>query len=739
MNTFALAPLILVFPVIGILFNGLVGRRFVVADRKSGERWSGWFATSMVFAAFLVSISLLGSEIATGYHAEIIPIFTWINIPAANFTVPWAMQIDTLSVTMMLVVTGVGSLIHVYAIGYMHGDPNFSRFFAYFNLFIFFMLILVSANNYLMTFVGWEGVGLCSYLLISFWWDRVDEDGKAMNADAGRKAFIVNRVGDFAVIIAMTMLFWTFGTLNYEPVFAKAVEFFVAGEMVTIGSATFSIDAVITIVTALFLLGVAGKSAQIPLYVWLPDAMAGPTPVSALIHAATMVTAGVFLIVRSNVLYELARISDVQIFGFISSPELVAYTGAFTALLAALIAFTQWDIKKVLAYSTVSQLGFMVAAAGMGAYVAAMFHLVAHAFFKALLFLGSGSVIHGMEHGHHEVAHSHGDDAHHEEDKFDPQDMRTMGGLRHRMRETFVVYLIGALALAGIVPFAGFWSKDEILAHGYTHVRFVFVLLVIAAFGTAFYVGRQLQLTFFGKARSEAAEHAHESPRLMTVPLMILAALTTVGGLLNMPFLSRTISESYEGHPEGIWLALEAWLEHSIASFEYAVEGVVQLPKTPVIISPLVAGLSTILAIIGLVIGILLYRRQPETAEDPDPLQKTPIWWFSILPLETLYMKTIVPGFKRFAYWLAIPVDWNFWHDFVHDRLIRDSFVTFSTFLAEVFDPLGVDGVVNGTGKVTRKLSQAFGSLQTGYVRTSALSIFLGAVALIIYFLFLAR
>jgi len=739
MNTFALAPLILVFPVIGILFNGLVGRRFVDADRKSGERWSGWFATIMVFAAFLVSLSLLGSEVANGYHIEIIPLATWINIPAANFTVPWAMQIDTLSVTMMLVVTGVGSLIHMYAIGYMHGDPNFSRFFAEFNLFIFFMLILVSANNYLMTFVGWEGVGLCSYLLISFWWDRVDENGKAMNADAGRKAFIVNRVGDFAVIIAMTMLFWTFGTLNYEPIFAQAVEFFEEGKAVTIGSATFSIDAVITIVTALFLLGVAGKSAQIPLYVWLPDAMAGPTPVSALIHAATMVTAGVFLIVRSNVLYELARISDVQIFGFISSPELVAYTGAFTALLAALIAFTQWDIKKVLAYSTVSQLGFMVAAAGMGAYVAAMFHLVAHAFFKALLFLGSGSVIHGMEHGHHEVAHDHGNNAHHGEEKFDPQDMRTMGGLRHRMRVTFIVYLVGALALAGIVPFAGFWSKDEILAHGYQHVKFVFLILAIAAFGTAFYVGRQLQLTFFGKPRSEAAEHAHESPKLMTIPLMVLAVLTTIGGLMNMPFMTRTISESYNGHPEGIWLALEAWLEHSLASFEYTAEGILSLPKTPVVISPLVAGLSTLLAIIGLVIGFLIYRRQPKTAEDPDPLQKTPIWWFSILPLETLYMKTIVPWFKRFAYWLAFPVDWEFWHNFVHDRLIRDMFVSFSTFLAEVFDPLGVDGVVNGTGKVTRKLSQVFGSLQTGYVRTYALSVFLGAIVLIIYFLFLAR
>ncbi|MFN2134727.1 MAG: NADH-quinone oxidoreductase subunit L, partial [Candidatus Promineifilaceae bacterium] len=401
--------------------------------------------------------------------------------------------------------------------------------------------------------------------------------------------------------------------------------------------------------------------------------------------------------------------------------------------LAALIAYTQWDIKKVLAYSTISQLGYMVAAAGMGAYVAAMFHLVAHAFFKALLFLGSGSVIHGMEHGHHEVAHGHGDDG------FDPQDMRTMGGLRHRMPVTFVVYMIGALALAGIVPFAGFWSKDEILAHSQRHVFLVFLALVIAAVGTAFYVGRQLQLTFFGKPRSEAADHAHESPWIMTVPLMVLAFLTTIGGLMNMPFFTRQISEAHDGHPEGIWLALEAWLEHSIHSFEYAVEGIVNLPKTPVVLSPLVAGLSTVLAILGLAVGFMIYRRNPKTAEDPDPLQRTPIWWLSILPLNTFYMKGVVPAFNRFAHWLAFPFEWNFWHDFVHNNLIRDTFVSFANFLANVIDTEGVDGVVNGTGKVTRRLSQALGVLQTGYVRTYALSVFLGAVALIIYFLFLAR
>jgi len=733
MNAFGLAPLILILPLIGILFNGLVGRRFVAANRRIGERWSGWFATAMVMGAFIVSILLMYSLVNNDFHAEIIPLFSWIVIPAANLSIPWALQIDTLSVTMMLVVTGVGSLIHIYAIGYMHGDPNFSRFFAYFSLFIFFMLILVSANNYLVTFVGWEGVGLCSFLLISFWWDRVDKDGVPMNANAGRKAFVMNRIGDFGVILAIILLFWTFGTLNYQPLFASATEMFVSGEMVEFGSVSLSIGVVLTAVTALFLLGVAGKSAQIPLYVWLPDAMAGPTPVSALIHAATMVTAGIFLIVRSDVLYEIARESGVLIFGLISSPNLVAYVGGLTALFAGLIAFTQTDIKKVLAYSTVSQLGFMVAAAGMGAYVAAMFHLIMHAFFKALLFLGSGSVIHGMEHGHHELAH------HGHEDDFDPQDMRTMGGLRHRMKTTFWVYLIGALALAGIAPLGGFWSKDEILVHGSENLFGDYLLLLIAALCTAFYVGRMLQLVFFGKPRHEAAEHAHESPRIMTWPLIVLAALTLFGGFMNLPFVIEARAEAANRQSEDFYLGLEGWLEHTIQSFELTEEGIVHLPETPIVLSPTVAGSSLLLAILGLTLGFLIYRRRPQKATDPDPLQRTPIWWLSILPLNSLYMKVFVPLFNRFAAWLAFAVDWNFWHDFVHDNLIRDMFVTFASFLADVIDAQGVDGAVNGAGKVTRSFAGALGRLQTGHVRNYALSIFLGAVVLLIYFLYFAR
>ncbi len=761
MNTFSLAPLILYLPLAGLLFNGLIGRGFVNRNRASGERLTGWLATLMTLGAFAVSVTLLISLATNGFEAWFVPIFTWIDIPAANFQVNWTLQVDTLSVTMMLVVTGVGSLIHIYAIGYMRGDPDFSRFFTYLNLFIFFMLILVSGSSYLVMFVGWEGVGLCSYLLISFWWDRLDKHGVPANANAGRKAMVMNRIGDFGVLLAMFLLFWTFGTLDYKPIFENAPEFFAAGHVVQFGGLNVPLAAVLTAVTALFLLGVAGKSAQIPLYTWLPDAMAGPTPVSALIHAATMVTAGVYLLVRSNVLYEIVRESGHLIFGLISTPDLVAWVGALTAFFAGLIAFSQNDIKKVLAYSTVSQLGFMVAAAGMGAYVAAMFHLITHAFFKALLFLGSGSVIHGMEHGHHETSQGHGDshaaqgshlaaesDADHVssdkpghggEDGFDPQDMRYMGGLRHRMRTTYIVYLIGALALAGIFPLAGFWSKDEILLHAQTHEMPIFIVLALAALGTAFYVGRQLIMVFFGKPRHAAAEHAHESPRLMTVPLIVLSILTILGCLLNLPYLSAAEAERNDMHPRGFWLLLEQWEEHSIPAFELSEEGIIHLPHTPVVFSPVVAGLSLLLAVTGLALAYLVYRGRPRTYDEPDRLARTPIWWWSVLPLNTLYMRGFVPLFNRFAVWLAEKVDGAFWHDFIHDRVIRDIFVTFADFSANVLDTQGVDGLVNGAGSVTRRLAGALRLTQTGYARTYALAVFLGAVGLLVYFLVMAN
>ena len=736
MGIFALAPLVLVFPVIGVLFNGLVGRRFVNANRSTGEKWSGWFASIMALSSFVVAVLMFVGLQGNGYHAEVVHLFDWIHIESADFTVPWAFQIDTLSVTMMLVVAGVGSLIHIYAIGYMHGDPNFSRFFTYLNLFLLFMLILITGNNYLMLFVGWEGVGLCSFLLIGFWFDRTDEKGQAMNANAARKAFVANRVGDLAMILAMSLTFWTFHTLEFQPVFDHAVEMFESNEMVHFGAFSATLGSVLTAITALFLIGAAGKSAQIPLYVWLPDAMAGPTPVSALIHAATMVTSGIYLIVRSNVLFEIVRESGTLVLGIISSPDLVAYVGAATALLAGLIAFTQFDIKKVLAYSTVSQLGFMVAAIGMGAYVAGMFHLVTHAFFKALLFLGSGSVIHGMEHGHHEVSHGH----HDTHDHFDPQDMRTMGGLKDKMRTTFTVYMIGALALAGIPILAGFWSKDEILAHANEHNFAVYIVLSLAAVCTAFYMGRQLKMVFFGAPRHEAAEHAHESPPVMTIPLWILAGLSVIGGLLNLPFFTESIAEANHHHAGGLWLAIEGWLEHSIEAFHLSEEGIVHLPHTPVVFSLFVAGISTLLAVGALFLAFnIVYGDKPETADQPDPLQSTPIWWFAILPLNTLYMRFLIPAFNRLAVWLADTIDWAFWHDFVHNNIIRDFFVGFAGFAADVLDTNGVDGIVNGAGKAAQGLANIIRQSQTGYARNYALSVFLGAVALLAYFLLMAN
>ncbi len=751
MNVYGFAPLLLIFPAIGVLFNALLGHRFVRPDPEAahndaaGEKWSGWVASIMALASFAVAVGLFFALIGNDFHMGTVPLFDWIRIPAADFNVPWAMQVDTLSVTMMLVVAGVGSVIHIYAIGYMHGDKGFARFFAYMNLFLFFMLILVSANNYLMLFVGWEGVGLCSYLLIGFWFDEVDEDGKAVNANAARKAFVVNRIGDFAVIVAMILLFWTLGSLEFESVFSSAVELFEEGQRFTILGQSVTIGGVLAVVTTLFLIGAAGKSAQIPLYVWLPDAMAGPTPVSALIHAATMVTSGIYLIARSNVLYEIVRVVAEEGSVWLASPTLVAYVGAATALLAGIIAFTRFDIKKVLAYSTVSQLGFMIAAVGMGAYVAGMFHLVTHAFFKALLFLSAGSVIHGVEHGHHHLAHDeHGDD--HEEEAFDPQDMRIMGGLRRRMPTTYWVYLIGALALSGIFPLAGFWSKDEILAHANQHNVGVYILLTLAAICTAFYMGRQIKLVFFGEPRHEAAEHAVESPPLMTTPLVILAALAVVGGALNLPFLTAGMAEAAHNHPEGIFLGLEGWLEHSLAAFELSEEGLVNLPLIePPAISPVVAGLSLLFAVGSFVLAFyVVYGRRPETAEERDPLRDVPvigpaIWAFAVLPLNTLFMEYVVPAFNRAADWLAHAVDWTFWHDFVHDNVIRDVFVGFANFTSDVLDKKGLDGaLVEGTAYLTRYVAEGIRLTQTGYVRNYALGLFLGVVVLLAYFLLMA-
>lgn len=679
---FTYAPLIIVFPFLGLFINMTIGRRL-------GERGVGIIASTAIGLAFVVAvlqlIALLSQPIPVG--AEV-PIAEWISV--GDLHISWSMRIDTLSVAMMLMVTGVSTLIHIYATGYMHedvrhqGDPKrFTRFFVYFNLFVAMMMILVTADNYLMMFVGWEGVGLCSYLLIGFWFEK-GENGIG-NAIAGKKAFVVNRIGDFGFLIAMFLIFWVVGSLRFEDVFHWAHEF---GEANVI---------IISIITLFMLLGVTGKSAQLPLYVWLPDAMAGPTPVSALIHAATMVTAGVYLIVRSAPLYAVTE----------STSSIVAIVGTLTAFFAATIAVGQFDIKRVLAYSTISQLGFMVAAAGLGAYVAAIFHLITHAFFKALLFLSSGSVIQGVEAGHHHAEHE-GDPI---DEPFDPQDMRNMGGLRSKMKITFWVYLIGALALSGFPPLAGFFSKDEILADARLENPALFFVLLAAAFLTTFYMGRQVLMVFFGKPRSAPAEHAEENPPVMWIPLVALGILTVFAGALNVPGL----------HPLTDWLG--ETLEH-VHVTEFSIS---------------VAGLAVLFSTVALVLAWIVYGRQPMEKGQPDPLRRflgplfTGIenkWW-----VDEIYQFLFVGPYVKLSQFLADVVDWRFLHDWFHDTLLARTYHRFAYWLAWKFDLGVIDGIANGLADVTKGAATRLRVLQTGYVRNYALAILAGGLLILSYFL----
>jgi len=692
---FQLAPWIVFFPVIGLLINMIFGGKM--------KEWQiGTVASLASGASFVVSVLLAYSLNAVHGEVHTIPFAEWIHI--GQLQLDWTFRVDTLSTVMMLVVSGVGTLIHIYAIGYMHEDVRFKddlgrfrRFFVFLNLFIAMMMILVSGDSYLMLFVGWEGVGLCSFLLIGFWYD-FDTLGRksTANAEAGKKAFIANRIGDFGFLLAIFTTFWHFGSLQFDSVFSAAE--------------AHPDPVVITAITLFMLIGVTGKSSQIPLYVWLPDAMAGPTPVSALIHAATMVTAGVYLVARSAPLYSMVH----------GAQYIVAMIGAVTALFAATIAVGQYDIKKVLAYSTISQLGFMVAAVGMGAYVAGIFHLATHAFFKALLFLSAGSVILGMERGHHHLAHGHHedhDDDHHEEEVFDPGDMRNMGNLRKQMPVTFWLYMAGTLALAGIFPFAGFWSKDEILLDAKLHASHfpgVYWLLSIAAFLTAFYMGRQIWMVFFGKERTEVAEHAEESPPVMTVPLMVLAALATLGGVMNLPF---------DGfHNLGHWL--EYTLGHVEAlGFDLGV-----------------AGISTILALLAIFVSWLLYGRKPLKEEQPDPLKK-PLGflytgmenkWF----VDEGYGAVIIRPFEKLAKFLSITIDWNFWHDWFHDSVLYAFFQWLAEFLSDPIDMGIINAIADGLANLTKRSSDTLSRIQNGFVRSYALSVLLGVVAILGYLLF---
>jgi NADH-quinone oxidoreductase subunit L len=686
---FNLVPWIIFFPVIGLLVNIIIGSRL-------GEKAIGWIASTASGLAFLVAV-LLAISLSNHHEGATFFLADWITIGELNLR--WAFRVDTLSVTMMMVVSGVGTLIHIYAIGYMHEDVRFKndvgryrRFFVFFNLFIAAMMILVSGDNYLMLFVGWEGVGLCSYLLIGFWYDK-DVLGKPSfeNATAGKKAFITNRVGDFGFLIAGFLMFWTFKSVQFDQVFEQ------------VHHIAESQPGMIVAITLFMLLGVAGKSAQIPLFVWLPDAMAGPTPVSALIHAATMVTAGVYLVARSAPLYEAVP----------NAQTIVALVGGLTALFAATIAVGQYDIKKVLAYSTISQLGFMVAAVGMGAFVAGMFHLVTHAFFKALLFLSAGSVILGVERGHHHAAHGHSDKDHNNEEVFDPGDMRNMGGMRSTMPVTFWVYLIGSVALAGIFPLAGFWSKDEILAEATSLNSTVYWLLTAAAFLTAFYMGRQVWMVFFGKPRHEAAEHAEESPLVITGPLMILALLSVFGGALNLPGVTT----------------FTHWLEHTYESYQLHLHhGEFNL---------LVAVVSTVLALGAIVLSWVLYGRNPLTKDQPDPLKRIlgsvysgmeQKWW-----VDEFYQAIIIKPYQKMSQFAADIIDWKFWHDWFHDTVIAGTFNLVTRVTASRIDLGIIDGFANSLADGTQTLAKSLRRLQTGFVRNYALSVFLGVVIILGY------
>ncbi len=638
---------------LGFVLNGAL-----VFVRPTAKTLVSVIGAGVLIAAFVVS-ALVFSAFA-GLHAEApVVLRYWSWIPVGTLQVDFAFQVDQLSAVMLLVVTGVGSLIHLFSIGYMREDPGYARYFAYLNLFVFFMLVLVLGASFPVMFVGWEGVGLCSYLLIGFWFNE------EVNANAGRKAFIMNRIGDFGFMVAMLMIFWTTGSLDFGTVFSHAPTALVAG------------GSTVTAITLFLFLGCTGKSAQIPLYTWLPDAMAGPTPVSALIHAATMVTAGVYLVARCNLLFAMAPLSGA----------VVAGVGALTALFAATIALKQWDIKKVLAYSTISQLGYMFLAVGTGAIAGGIFHLATHAFFKALLFLGSGSVIFAL-HGAYHHTHSHED----------AQDMRNMGGLARYMPWTATVMWIATLAIAGIPPLAGFFSKDEILAaaHARGHMEpvwFVFWGLgLLAALLTAFYMTRLMLYTFSGPNRTgeKEQEYLHEAPWIMTGPLVVLALLTVTGGLLNLP-------ELYHG---GAWL--HHWLE------PVSQPGAALVPE--VTLSPgaewLLVGIAVVTAIVGIVGAWRLLKPQ------------------GLVPARS------APEERGLARVLR-----NKWYvDEIYDALIVRPLVWFSrVVLWQDIDQRIVDAAaVNGAARGARALGWANRWLQTGQVGTYV-AVFVVGVLLVLW------
>ena len=645
--------LAVLFPLLGASLKGVLAAR--------GSRAKGLVSlvgVGTLLAAFAVAVAVF-LELRQGTE-ESVRVLLWHWMPISpRLSIDLAFQVDHLSVVMMLVVTGIGSLIHLFSVGYMHDDPGYPRYFAYLNLFIAFMLVLVLGASLPVSFIGWEGVGLCSYLLIGFWFE-VDA-----NSDAGKKAFLANRIGDFGVLMAMMLLWWYLGTLEFDEMARRAPALLPLGGTVA------------TLITLLIFLGCTGKSAQIPLHVWLPDAMAGPTPVSALIHAATMVTAGVFLVVRTGVLFALAPVTL----------EIVAVIGALTAFFAATIGLKQYDIKKVLAYSTVSQLGYMFLGVGTGAFASGIFHLVTHAFFKALLFLGAGSVIHAMHKALHH-AHSHRD----------AQDMRNMGGLRKAMPWTFALMAIATLAISGVPPLSGFWSKDEILTmafvRGQTDPVYLvcWILGLAAALMTAYYMARLIAMTFLGSFRcgDDAEAGLHEAPWIMTGPLLVLGLLSLFGGVLNLPELV--------GGTE----AMHKWLEPVTAPAD-ALLPVLALPHGSTELL-LIAG-AVAIGLIGLFLGTTMTLRAPiATPEVAAPERGLARLLYEKYRVDEFYQKALVSPLV----WISRRVLWQGVDQLVVDRL-----------------------AVTGTARIAQGLGWLGSRLQNGQVALYVTMFAIGAVLIL--------
>jgi NADH-quinone oxidoreductase subunit L len=611
-------------PFIGFLLNGLLGRNL-------SKSLSALIGCGAIGISFALSLLLMAQHLGGAFESHTTTLFEWIPMGTSNIN--FSLLADPLSLIMLLVITGVGSLIHIYSAGYMHDDEGFYKFFAYMNLFVFSMLLLVLGSNFVMMFAGWEGVGLCSFLLIGFWFKNADYNA------AAKKAFVMNRIGDLGFLLGMFLILVNFGSLNYADIFANN---------------SFAInDPTLIAITLLLFVGAAGKSAQIPLYTWLPDAMAGPTPVSALIHAATMVTAGVYMIGRCGSLYSAAPFTA----------HIIAIIGMATALLAATIAVYQNDIKKILAYSTVSQLGYMFVAMGLGAYTAGIFHLVTHAFFKALLFLGAGAVIHAL----------HGE-----------QDIRKMGGLKDQIPTTYRVMLIGTLAIAGLPPLSGFFSKDEILLHAFEQNKILWIFAVIGSLLTTFYMFRMLMLTFWGEYRGNkhTLEHLHHNPASMNIPLVVLAVLSVVGGFIGLPhFLGGS------------------WLHHFLAPVFGQTENILHVEPTTEM-----GLMAFMVALVGALIYYVTTRYNAQQAND----------WVTENTEAKLYKR--LPAHKYYV-------------DELYDGLIVRPLNAFSQFAHRILDVEFFDGIVNGIGSAAVGFGALARRLQTGDVSFYLFIMVLGAMA----------